>query len=135
VGLLPNEDAPWPDAVDSRLAFKGYILDADGLPTFRYAFEEVELREAFRPERGGRALRRSLSFSSTSRPENLWVRAAEGRAIRERAPGIYSVDGAFFVELSREHAVRLRHANGLEELLVSVPSTSEEILLDYSIIW
>jgi hypothetical protein len=135
VGLLPNEDAPWPDAVDSRLAFKGYTLDADGLPTFRYAFEEVELREALRPERGGRALRRSLAFSSTSRPENLWVRAAEGRAIRERAPGIYSVDGAFFVELSREHAVRLRHANGLEELLVSVPSTSEEILLDYSIIW
>lgn len=50
--------------------FHGYRL-RDGLPTFRWSLQGVEVTESIRPTENGKALRRSFSFKGLSAPLSL----------------------------------------------------------------
>ena len=136
VALLESADSAWPSTSDGNgFRFEGYSLDGDGRPAFRYAYDDITLTETFEPDAEGRWLTRRLTFDGESGQGDLWVRAAGGESVRERSPGIWDVDGQFFVRLPADGDVRLRHGNGLDELLVPVRFTGDEAMIAYSIIW
>lgn len=133
---LPNPDSTWPSSTEGNgFQFDGYSLDGEGRPAFRYDGEGVSISELFEPDVEGRWLTRHITFSGENRQGNLWIRAADGENVQERSPGVWDIDGQFFIRLPAGSDARLRSRNGLDELLVPVHLKSGEAAISYSIIW
>lgn len=132
---LPHPEAPWPLPAAHHAGFQGYVLDATAHPVFRYDTEGLDVVETLRPDETGKALRRQLTFAGSAAPDDLWVLVAEGRDVRQRAPGVYAVDGAYFVDLGAERFARVRVQDERRQLLVPVRFASGEARLAYDVVW
>jgi mono/diheme cytochrome c family protein len=60
--------------------FKGYAIDARGVPTFRYAIADagVEVEERFEPARGGMAVLRTFTVHGVPDGGTVWLNAGPG---------------------------------------------------------
>jgi hypothetical protein len=94
LAVLADGSAAWPDSLSPALNFrsKGYDLDENGNPVFRYTISGAEVEDLIRPGENGRYLTRELRLGGAA-PGNLFSRIAEGRDIQEVAGGLYAVDG------------------------------------------
>lgn len=119
----------------SALQFDGYALDADDdRPVFRYARHGMTVTDELKPEQEGRVLRRSLRLSVDT-PEEMWVRVADGKNIRQRGEGVFSVDGAYFIEFAGGEEPLVRERGEGEELIAPVTFIDGEAAVSYVIIW
>lgn len=104
--VLATPDAPWPEAPAGKPAFKGYQLDAQQRPTFRYAPGAFTVEDAFieRRDAAGKVfLERTLKVASP--PAGLHFRVAADPSIE--AKGNESViGGKLVVRLSPPFTVR-----------------------------
>jgi hypothetical protein len=130
LAALATAEAPWPAAAPD-VEFGGYILDADGRPTFPYRVAGASVEDVLRPAEEGRSLHRRLRITNGS---GLTVRLAEGARILAADGGGYGVDGAYYVEPDPDLAPTIRRIDGRDELVVSVPGGATADV-GYTLIW
>ena len=130
LAALATAEAPWPAAAPD-VEFGGYILDADGRPTFPYRVAGASVEDVLRPAEEGRSLHRRLRITNGS---GLTVRLAEGARILAADGGGYRVDGAYYVEPDPDLAPTIRRIDGRDELVVSVPGGATADV-GYTLIW
>lgn len=104
--------------------FRGYRLDKNRFPTFRYDYQDLEVTDSFTPQKSGdkEDLVRTVSITGTP-GENIYFRVADTGSLAE-------VDGWF--DIGNKMKIRIegadttiRQSGGKKELLVPITSQSD----------
>jgi len=130
---LDSNDSPWPDTArktsqqrpDNGYIFKGYRLDEQRFPEFRYLFEGKPVTDFCLPiVPGGAAearLVRTIRIGGSA--DDLYFRAASGNTIEQNAKGEFVIDGGearMLLECEGAEPI-VRNSGGKKELLIRVP--------------
>lgn len=115
--VLPTEQSPFPDSTD--VTYKGWVLDSQGIPTFRYLKGNATVTDRISPEEGGKALHRTLNISGAS--ANTYVRLARG-TISKVEEGLFLVNGEYYLLLPAGQQANLRSIDNRSELIWKVPA-------------
>lgn len=129
LGKASGQNAWTMDTTGSGYRPKGYELDANDIPTFRYeAFgSTVTDRTAVVDDK---YFEREVKLSAPVK--GLMARLAEGNVIEKVADGLYAVDGkAYYIQVKSGAAPVVRTVGGQQELLVSMDKGA----LTYSIMF
>lgn len=134
--VLESPASPWPTNLAKQadgFSFKGYSLDAQQRPAFRYEFGGVLVQDVFLDVRSGEAkphFVRSLKFPQRPPPPDLHFRVAVDKVIELRGEREFAVGKGLLVRLSAPGTVR--DVDDMRELLLPVtgPFTIEYHLLE-----
>jgi mono/diheme cytochrome c family protein len=104
---LESAGAAWPeqstDLFDRNIGgrFKGYVLDKEGRPTFKYELKGVEIEEKVVPKGAGEhaGMERDFSLVAKGPVKDLYFLIASGRKIESKDPGTWVIDGHLNVRL------------------------------------
>lgn len=111
--------ADWPtDTLGANFRTKGYVLDENGLPTFRYLAYNTLVNDQIRVIANGQGIRRDVSLQTT--PTGLVARLAEGESIKAVDNGLYVVDGLYYIRVDSQMVLNIRTVNGRQELVAPV---------------
>lgn len=129
VAMLTDANANMPDTLDDYkdLIYKGYLLDATGLPSFKYQYQGAELTEKLVPSADGGITTTITANGGSS--SNLYVKLGEARAIRMVNKGFYlleSPDNDSYIRLDPKLKPIVRNTNkaGQEIILPLAGSVS-----------
>lgn len=129
---LNTPDDPWNvDTTGSGYRPKGYVLEADNCPRFKYFIYGASVTDAIRVLDNGQGLQREISLQNA--PANLYARIAAGSVIEMGANGFYLVDGkSYYLSFKDADGAKpfIRDNNGRKELVVPVKTK-----LSYSLIF
>ena len=137
--VLQNKNDTWPDSLNATLnyRFKGYKLDKQRNPTFRYTLSNYEVQDQIIPLDSKDGLNRSITISSPQSSPAIYVLLAEGSDIRKSSKNIYTITGRdFAIKIDDSGAGKpvIRGVNGKKELLLQLPSGTQSVA-KYSIIF
>ena len=96
IAALRNETTAWPSFVPDGFKFKGYEVDENNRPTFKYTYKSAEFKDQILPTADGKSLQRTITQIGAE--ANLYVRLAVGEQIHLLPNGLYSVDGNYYIE-------------------------------------
>ena len=96
IAALRNETTAWPSFVPDGFKFKGYEVDENNRPTFKYTYKSAEFEDQILPTADGKSLQRTITQIGAE--ANLYVRLAVGEQIHLLPNGLYSVDGNYYIE-------------------------------------
>jgi mono/diheme cytochrome c family protein len=148
VARLATPEAAWPDAkqIAASHRFRGYSLDNQGQPSFRYRVGGIEVLD--KPELSLAAdgtpglkrtwtIRTSTKASVDSDAGRLTLRAAAGNSIQPDGANTWKVDDRFRITLSPELAAKatVRTSNNRQELIVPVDVTAEGLTAEVIVRW
>ena len=132
IAKLTAPEATWPqDTAGTGFRPKGYTMDSNDLPTFRYQLYGTQVNDAIRPLPTGNGFSRTVTI--TGAPDGLYFQLAAAPSIVDQGGGVYLIgDKAWYVKLedSGKEKPFIRNSGESKELLVPVHST-----LRYSIIF
>jgi Domain of Unknown Function (DUF1080) len=117
---LTSIDTPWLiDTSGTNYRPKGYVLDMNDRPTFRYLIynEQVSDKSVVLPD--GHGIRREISIQQPS--QDLYVRAAFGSNIEKISEGLYLVgDKSYYLKFDDLTGLKpvIRVSNGQQELII-----------------
>lgn len=137
LATLVSLDVAWPD-IDPRengFHFKGYSLSKEGVPAFRYLWNDVTVSDTITPFAASpdNGLQRTVILKSAARLENTYLRIAGGQSI-EPVDGAFIVDGIRYQFAGAEPV--LRTIDNRRELLVPITSAANvEATIGYTIVW
>jgi hypothetical protein len=110
--------------------YKGYTLGANGLPTFKYEYQNLKLHDEIQPMENRNGLSRTLTIEG-SQLENTKIRIAQGSTIKQMNNGVYVVgDQAYFISMSGSLSPTIE--NYLGEQVLVIPAKEK---IQYNIIW
>lgn len=140
VASLQNKEQAWPDSMQTRdkYQFKGYKLDEQGRPAFRYKFGEVTILDKIVPVDNDQNLTRTMKISGENDQNQLWIRLAEGQSIKKTKKGSYHVvDKNYRINLvfNKKQKPIIRQASDGMELIIPVAMKANQGEVKYSIIW
>ncbi len=140
VAVLESAEAPWPAEMpkDRGYRFRGYSLDEQKRPSFRYETSELSITDDFEPvasAEGDATFRRRVTIAADGNVPNVYFRAASGETIEPQTDGWYLVSGAVRVQVTGGNPPILRQNNGRSELLVPVDLTSGSAEIVEEITW
>ena len=130
--VLESPGTAWPTNLARQaegFAFKGYSLDAQQRPTFRYEFGEALVEDTFLDVKVGDAkphFVRSLKFPQRPPPPGLHFRVAVDKQIEARGENTFAVGKGLLVRVPPGAVVR--EAGAERELLLPV---REQFTLEY----
>jgi mono/diheme cytochrome c family protein len=130
--VLGSPATPWPTNLAGHaegFAFKGYSLDAQQRPTFRYEVGDALVEDTFRDVPAADAkphLVRTLKFPQRPPPPGLHFRVAADKVIEAQGENAFAVGKSLLVKLSAPGVVR--EVEGAKELLLPA---SAELQLEY----
>ena len=122
--VLESPGTAWPTNLARQaegFAFKGYSLDAQQRPTFRYEFGEALVEDTFLDVKVGDAkphFVRSLKFPQRPPPPGLHFRVAVDKQIEARGENTFAVGKGLLVRVPPGAVVR--EAGAERELLLPV---------------
>jgi hypothetical protein len=130
---LKEDTAIWP-TMNLNRSYKqlGYEFGSGGYPFFSYQIEGSKVSNRFVPSTENRGLKREIIINGEN---ELWFKVADGSVIKELPDGTFVVNNeSYFIdfEINNLNPI-IRKSNGLDELLVKIPSGEQQ--LNYSIIW
>ncbi|MFK7981822.1 MAG: family 16 glycoside hydrolase [Saprospiraceae bacterium] len=96
IAALRNETAAWPSFVPDDFKFKGYEVDENNRPTFKYHYKSAEFKDEILPTADGKSLQRTIAKTGTE--TNLYIRLAVGENISLLPNGLYNIDGNYYIE-------------------------------------
>lgn len=132
VAKLSSDKAAWVnDTTGSAYRPKGYVLDAQDRPTFKYQAYGTAFEDAIRVIEGGKGIKRELKVQKPV--DNLYVRLAAGKSIEDMGKGMYVVDGkSYYLRLDDAAGAKpvVRNMAGVQELIIPVREK-----LSYSILF
>jgi hypothetical protein len=121
---LSSAQTSWKsDSADTHFRPKGYSLDVNDKPTFKYTTYGVAVSDAITPIPGGQGISREVTIQKAV--PGLYFRLAEAAAITEVANGMYLVDDhAYYLRIEDAAGQKpvLRNSNGRQELLIPLVS-------------
>src|SRR5690606_28094590 len=80
------------------IRFKGYDLDKEGSPIFKYLVDDIEIRDRIWSVVGNtQQLNRKIEVPSESRPVGAMFRLAHGSVIQRLKRNVYSIDDRSYV--------------------------------------
>jgi hypothetical protein len=128
---LSNGQSAWStDTSGTEYRPKGYILDAQGRPTFKYSIYGLTVSDAINLLEKGQGINRQISLSDS--PSGIYYRLAEAASITEVSQGLFLVDDqSYFLRLDNTNGAKaiIRDQNGRKELIIqAVQSLSYSIL-------
>ena len=127
VTVLESPDKAW-GAVDGTFRTRGYELDENGQPTFKYDIYGAKVSDKIIPVEEGKILKRDVAV--TGAVKNLYTRLASADTISKNADGSFNVgDGSYLIKVDSGSAA-IRTVGGKQELIAPL---SDKI--SYSIIW
>lgn len=130
VALLKSQQQPWPvyspDA--NELQFRGYRVDAAGVPTFLYRCGKFDIEDRFEATEK-QALKRRLTIKGSpqqSDSEKLWLRGLTGKTLKQLNPTTMQNQAGLQVSVSSELAKTglLRKRDNLSDWIIPVPATA-----------
>lgn len=129
---LDSEQSAWAtDTTGSGFRPKGYAVDDNDQPTFRYAIYGASVEDQIKALANGQGIQRELRIQNQS--GNLYARLAEGKAIEAVSKEMYLIDGkAYYIQLEETEGAKpiVRSTDGRQELIIPVRSK-----LNYSILF
>lgn len=141
LAVLDSPNAAWPAQLprESGYRFRGYNLDADGRPHFRYAAPAFSVEDFPKPVANGTddpAFQRRLIITAgggAGAVDNLYFRAAAGKIDRQ-ADGSYLIDDKVRMRLPGAKPI-VRESQGRQELLVPVVFVNGKAEIVQEILW
>lgn len=121
IARLGNAQAIWPaDTTGTSYRPKGYVLDSEGKPTFKYLINGTEVNDFSNVMTDGKGLTREIKIENTS--NDYYFRLANAASIEETSTGLYIIDGQYYLRLDNVNGARaiLRDQDGLKELIIPV---------------
>lgn len=119
VAPLSSASADWKsDTTGTSYKPKGYLMDTDDQPTFRYMIDGVMVHDMIRVAEQGKGLRREISAQQPA--ESLYVRLAEGSSIKEMEDGMYAIDGkSYYLQLENPAMAKasIKEVDGKQQLV------------------
>jgi hypothetical protein len=117
---------------DSVVAYqyKGYTLGGNGLPTFKYEYQNLKLHDEIQPMENRNGLSRTLTIEG-SQLENTKIRIAQGSTIKQINNGMYVVgDQAYFISMNASLSPTIENYLGQQVLVIAAKEK-----IQYNIIW
>ncbi len=96
IANLSNENAAWPSFIPDDFKFKGYEVDDQNRPTFKYKLKTAQFTDQSLPSSDGKSLVRTITKSGDG--ANFYIRIAVGKRIQLQPNGLFNVDGAYYIE-------------------------------------
>lgn len=119
---LSSPDAAWiTDSTGTGYRPKGYVLDEQDRPAFRYLVYGAAVTDVIKVLEDGHGLRRELTVENPA--EGLYAKLAEGSVIEAQPGGLYIVDGrSYYLQLEDAKGLKpvVRESGGRQELIVPV---------------
>lgn len=132
IGKLASQTDAWPtDTTGTGYKPKGYRMDAQELPIFRYQLYGGAVEDSVRPLSGGEGFTRTISFRGA--PEGAYLRLAAASSIVDQGKGVYLIgDKAWYLKLEESGNAKpiIRDQPTGKELLLPIRSN-----IRYSIIF
>ncbi|MBB5440745.1 hypothetical protein HDC92_004449 [Pedobacter sp. AK017] len=123
VAQLNSTKDTWPaDSTGTGFRTKGYVMDAEDRPEFKYNIYGAQVTDAIKVSQDGQGLIRTLSIDKPL--ANLYVLLASAADIQELSNGLYLVDGqSFYLDLNETTAKPIiRDADGKKEMIILLGS-------------
>ncbi len=109
---------------------KGYVIDGNGRPTFKYTYQGMEVEDKIYPDDDNKALTHEVLVKNRGTKPGLYYKLGEGHEITEIKEGLYAVDDKqYYIRVSGIKPM-IRDVNGKKELIVPI-----ETNIKYSILW
>jgi hypothetical protein len=109
--------------------YKGYSLDAKGLPTFKYEYKQQKITDHISVLENRNGLTRTITISEAT--QNGFIRIAQDPSIKSIGNGLYVVgDHRYFISV--DPSIRTSIENYLGQQVLLVPASNK---INYSIIW
>lgn len=112
----------WPtDTASSGFRPRGYVLDGEDQPTFRYDIYGAKVQDAIKVTADGQGLQRTITVENA--PATMKARLAAGNSIEAAGNGLYLVDGkAYYLRVDDAAGQNpvIRNNGGGKELVVPV---------------
>ncbi len=131
IARLANAQAIWPaDTVGTSYRPKGYILDAEGRPTFKYFINGSAITDFTNAMTDGTGLTREIKIENPSK--DLYFRLANAATIEETSSGLYIIDEQYYLRLDNANGSKtiLREQGVGKELIIPIGTG-----LSYSILF
>jgi putative heme-binding domain-containing protein len=138
---LDDRNQPWiaDEGRPPRHQFKGYALDSDGRPAFRYTFDSVEVEDYFAEMRDDDSsavhLRRTLSFAAPPGRGELRFRIASAQDISTDDSRLFLIGGRLKVRITSEQSPKIvdvaDEGRRLEVHFDIAPGQKQKLVLDY----
>jgi len=121
--FLETAETAWPktSARQQGFRFRGYRLDENQRPAFRYTFGKVAVTDFPVPAEGrtGMGLKRTLTLQGQPSQDGLWFRAAVAKRIRADESEWFVIDQGLRIRHPGANA-RVRRSGDMFELLIPV---------------
>lgn len=132
LGRLSGEQAAWvADSTGTGYRPKGYVLDEQDRPTFRYQIYGSTVTDAIRVTENGRGIHREITVAGPA--ADLYAKLAEGAQIDMIEKDLYVIDGkAWYLQLQDAGGARPLVRNGAKGKELVVPVRGR---LSYSILF
>ena len=120
---MSADQTTWPtDTTGSHFRPKGYSLDEQDRPTFRYITYGATVDDQLRVLENGQGFRRELTVQNAATP--LFARLISGNSITPLENGLYVVDGQTYLRLDNLEGASpsVRTVGSKQELIVPVKS-------------
>lgn len=138
LAVLDSPAQEWPKTPprEAGYRFRGYEIDADGRPHFRYTAPQFEVRDFPKPVATGAdpGFERRLTIQAGETLKTLYFRAGTAAKIEEEADGWFVLDGTIRIRIPGTKPI-VRTSGGKQELLVSVPLTNGKGEMTQEIQW
>ncbi|WP_176956022.1 DUF1080 domain-containing protein [Catalinimonas alkaloidigena] len=133
LAVLTTTNAEWPTTEpEGTYRMRGYKLDAQGYPTFRYTIHGLNVQDRIVPAEGGKKLVREIRLENPA-STGLYFRVANGTGIAKQRDGAYTInDQQYKVKLLEGPTPTVRNGN---ELVVPMAQMRAGQALRYEIIW
>src|SRR5262249_42941490 len=130
-GLDPFAQPPKDFVEDSDLRFRGYWLDKNKRPIFRYEWHDLRVRDEFKPvgEHDLYVIQRTLTFTGAGRG---WFRIARSPKIDKLNERQYRIIDRWTLTVNTGTAPTLRQSEGEWELIMTV---REDYVIDLTYDW
>jgi hypothetical protein len=119
---LNSPEAVWSsDTIGTGYRPRGYVLDGNDRPTFRYQIYNTMVKDVSRIIDGNQGIHREISVENPV--PNLYLRLAEADIIEMPSDGLYLInDKSYYLKVDDAGKVKpvIRNSNGHKELIVPV---------------
>ena len=122
INKLANTNSAWnSDTTNTNFKTKGYVLDEQDLPSFKYSIYGTSVTDMCRLLENRQGIQRTISLKNTT--DNLYMQLAVADKIEEISTGLYLIgDLAYYIKIDNAGSAKaiVREQKGQKELLLPI---------------